>query len=91
MSLPENAFVVDPVCGRHIDSAHSIGRSLSGRRAYYFCSFACKQWFDRDPERAVSRADHTPAEATKHDRFGETPGRRFDGRRHSHREERLIV
>ena len=90
MSFPED-FVLDPICGRRVSPNRSIGRSLSGRRAYYFCSFDCKQRFDRDPEAAVARADHAAAESSPHARFGEPPGRRTDARRHAHRDEHLIV
>lgn len=45
----------DPVCGMQIEESEAAGNSeLEGKR-YYFCSAACQQKFDEDPEKYANR------------------------------------
>jgi membrane fusion protein, copper/silver efflux system len=49
----------DPVCGMDVDegSANAGGKTSEyGGRKYYFCSEACKQQFDRDPEHFLKKS-----------------------------------
>jgi YHS domain-containing protein len=41
----------DPVCGMAVTRSSLAGRSEYQGKAYYFCSPACKEVFDRDPTR----------------------------------------
>lgn len=45
----------DPVCGMDVDPAKAAGSSVYGGETFYFCNRACKEAFDRNPERYVSR------------------------------------
>jgi YHS domain-containing protein len=46
----------DPVCGMAVSRTDVGGRSQYKDRSYYFCSPACKEAFDTEPERyAVKR------------------------------------
>lgn len=48
--------VTDPVCGMTIDAeAAAATRDANGQR-YYFCSAACAEAFDREPNRYTSGA-----------------------------------
>lgn len=40
----------DLVCGMTVKSGESAGKSDYQGHAYYFCSEACKESFDRKPE-----------------------------------------
>lgn len=40
----------DPVCGMEVDEKSGF-RSERRGKAYLFCSAACKQAFDREPEK----------------------------------------
>lgn len=44
----------DPVCGMEVDERTAAGRSEYQGQAYYFCSEACKQQFDKEPEKYVA-------------------------------------
>ncbi|MEW6045215.1 MAG: YHS domain-containing protein [Bacillota bacterium] len=55
----------DPVCGRTTDPSRAPLRAVYRGYAYYFCSPACKDAFDRDPNRhAQAGAECEPREAT---------------------------
>ena len=41
----------DPVCGSAIAPAQTAPKSEYQGRIYYFCSLACKELFDQDPQR----------------------------------------
>ena len=40
----------DPVCGMTVDEATAEFKSEYEGEAYYFCSEACKQMFDENPD-----------------------------------------
>ncbi len=43
----------DPVCGMMVDPAKAAGSSVYNGKTYYFCAIACKQKFDREPQKFV--------------------------------------
>lgn len=47
----------DPVCGMTIEESRRAATSTYQGQTYSFCSKACQDAFDRDPEKFVSRAD----------------------------------
>ncbi len=42
---------VDPVCGMMVDPNTAPATSDYKGQIYYFCSFGCKQDFEKDPEK----------------------------------------
>ncbi len=52
----------DPVCGMMIDSETAAGHSSFQGGEYYFCSADCKQKFDSDPARYVSKSESSAAD-----------------------------
>ncbi len=40
----------DPVCGMEIEEANAAGQSDYNGQTIYFCSTACKEKFDANPE-----------------------------------------
>ncbi len=53
----------DPVCGMRVDR-HAIEHAASAHgRRYFFCSAACRQTFEADPERYAADGGR-PAGAT---------------------------
>ena len=44
---------VDPVCGMTVDPAQAAARREHQDRTYYFCSAACADQFDAEPEAYV--------------------------------------
>ena len=51
--------VRDPVCGMVFDEADAKGESSYEGSFYFFCDQECKEVFDKDPERYVTRATGT--------------------------------
>lgn len=45
----------DPVCGMQVEDAKAAGQSENNGTTYYFCSTACKDKFDRNPEDYVGQ------------------------------------
>ena len=45
----------DPVCDMDVDQNSAAASSYYAEDRYYFCSEDCKQRFDADPKRYVSR------------------------------------
>lgn len=41
----------DPVCGMQIKESDAAGQSDYNGQTIYFCSTACKERFDADPEK----------------------------------------
>ena len=41
----------DPVCGMDVQPEQAAGQSEFQGRTFYFCCPACKEIFDREPER----------------------------------------
>jgi Cu+-exporting ATPase len=58
--------VIDPVCGMSIDPETAAGRSTFEGRDYFFCSKACKDEFDRNPEK-YRHADASTASPASED------------------------
>lgn len=46
----------DPVCGMEVETNTSVGCTKHKGQTYHFCSSACKQKFDHDPEQYVAKA-----------------------------------
>jgi YHS domain-containing protein len=57
----ETKLVRDPVCGMSVDTEHAEHRSFQKGETYYFCSAGCKETFDRDPGKYISRPTTRPA------------------------------
>ena len=51
--------VQDPVCGMMIDRDNASSQSTFDGETYYFCSPACKEQFDENPEKYVGEAHAT--------------------------------
>jgi YHS domain-containing protein len=49
--MGEGVMTKDPVCGMAVTRDTMAGSSEYQGKAYYFCSPACKESFDRDPQR----------------------------------------
>ncbi len=47
-------MAIDPVCNMQVDERTAAGRSEYQGKQYYFCSEACKQQFDKQPEKYVA-------------------------------------
>lgn len=47
--------VIDPVCGMTIEDANAKGAAEYKGKKYYFCSKNCKEDFDRNPEKYISK------------------------------------
>jgi len=45
----------DPVCGMEVTYETAQARSEYNGQTYYFCSLDCKETFDKDPEKYVTR------------------------------------
>lgn len=46
----------DPVCGMAVTRGDMAGETAYQGRTYYFCSPACKERFDREPQRFIVQA-----------------------------------
>jgi Cu+-exporting ATPase len=53
----EDAMGLDPVCKMEVNSASSDAQSSYEGVAFYFCSQACKEKFDREPLRYMDETD----------------------------------
>lgn len=40
----------DPVCGMQVDEQNAAAQSTYEGQTFYFCSEACKEKFDQNPE-----------------------------------------
>ncbi len=49
-------LVTDPVCDMTFDIDSAVDRTDYQGETYYFCAHACRQQFDRDPEKYVASA-----------------------------------
>jgi YHS domain-containing protein len=52
------AFVIDPVCEMKVDPQSPPFKMTLNGKTYYFCSEACKQVFERMPEKYI-KADES--------------------------------
>ncbi|HUF54160.1 MAG TPA: YHS domain-containing protein [Dehalococcoidia bacterium] len=41
----------DPVCGMDVEAESAAAMSEHGGQVYYFCSAACQEEFDAEPDR----------------------------------------
>jgi Cu+-exporting ATPase len=46
----------DPVCGMQVDEKKAAATAVYKGRTYYFCASACKQTFEKSPEKYAARA-----------------------------------
>jgi len=51
---------IDPVCGMSVDPDTAEYRSFHEGHPYYFCSAACKETFDKTPDKYTARAQAEP-------------------------------
>jgi len=49
----------DPVCGMELTYENAQARTEYNGQTYYFCSLDCKEQFDKDPEKFVTREQET--------------------------------
>lgn len=49
----------DPVCQMDVEESSAPARSEYRGETFYFCSEDCKKRFEADPERYVSRSEHS--------------------------------
>jgi len=47
----------DPICGMDVTYETAQARSEYNGQTYYFCSLACKEEFDLNPEKYVSQEE----------------------------------
>jgi YHS domain-containing protein len=47
----------DPVCGMQVDEQMAVATTVYQGKTYYFCSNACRQTFERTPEKYASEGD----------------------------------
>ena len=45
----------DPVCGMEVDATAAAGASMHEGKVHYFCAPACKEAFDREPEKYLRK------------------------------------
>lgn len=58
---------VDPVCGMTVDPAKAGDlKSEHGGKTYYFCNASCKESFDKDPQRYLSKSKGTQPPTMDH-------------------------
>jgi Cu+-exporting ATPase len=48
-------MAVDPVCKMSVEPARAAAQSSYRGQTYYFCAVSCKQQFDKEPEKYLSR------------------------------------
>ena len=60
-------MVKDPVCGMEVDPERAAAFFVHKGKKYYFCSNACQQKFDEDPEKYIGAEDSKSEEAEKRD------------------------
>jgi len=49
------AMAVDPVCKMTVEPARAAAQSTYRGQTYYFCAVGCKQQFDKEPEKYLSK------------------------------------
>ena len=45
----------DPVCGMEVDEKKAAATAVYQGATYYFCAVACKDAFNRDPQKYLSK------------------------------------
>ena len=48
----------DPVCGMDVKPESATARCEHGGQTYLFCSAACKQAFEKNPEQYIKASQH---------------------------------
>jgi len=51
----EITMAVDPVCKMTVEPARAAAQSSYRGQTYYFCAVGCKQQFDKEPEKYLSK------------------------------------
>jgi YHS domain-containing protein/uncharacterized membrane protein YraQ (UPF0718 family) len=59
--MERHASAIDLVCGMSVDTEHAEYRSSQKGETYYFCSAGCKETFDKDPGKYITRENTRPA------------------------------
>jgi len=54
-SKGDQPMAVDPVCKMTVEPAKAAAQSTYRGQTYYFCAVGCKQQFDKEPEKYLSR------------------------------------
>ncbi len=54
-SKGDQPMAVDPVCKMTVEPAKAAAQSTYRGQTYYFCAAGCKQQFDKEPEKYLSR------------------------------------
>ena len=49
------AMAIDPVCKMTVEPARAAAQSTYRGQTYYFCAVGCKQQFDKEPEKYLSK------------------------------------
>jgi len=58
-------MVKDPVCGMEIDENKAKHKTQHGGETYYFCASACKETFEKNPEKYLNRSNGDDFDARK--------------------------
>lgn len=45
----------DPVCGMSVDEKKAAAKSSHKGQTYYFCAVACKEKFDKQPDKFIGK------------------------------------
>ena len=45
----------DPICGMEVKEDEAAAKSSYKGKTYYFCVVACKEQFDKDPEKYAEK------------------------------------
>jgi YHS domain-containing protein len=45
----------DPVCNMEVDEKKAVATSVYKGKTYYFCAKGCKERFDKDPEKFITK------------------------------------
>ena len=56
---------LDPVCKAEVNPASAEAQSEYSGLTYYFCSAACKDAFDREPDRYLDETDRAQIRAER--------------------------
>lgn len=59
--MEQHQSAIDPVCGMTVDTDRAEYRSFQQGETYYFCSAGCKETFDSDPSKYITRPNTEPA------------------------------
>jgi Cu+-exporting ATPase len=54
-SKGSQTMAVDPVCKMTVEPARAAAQSNYRGQTYYFCAVSCKQQFDKEPEKYLSK------------------------------------